>query len=285
MGDFGEQTAVDRVGDGHYRATLSQDWEIWGPMGGYVAAVAARAAGAEATHPRPVSFYCHYLGVARFEPVDLRVDVVRRGRSAETLRVTVTQGDRPILDATVAVAATDEGLEHDEAAAPDVPAAEDLPTRAERFAAAGVPVPPTFPFWDNFDARPTEFDAVWPPEGPLAPVWRQWHRFLPRATFADPWTDVGRYLVLADLPSWPATMRHHAHRYPDGQAPWIAPSVDLFVAFHRLVPEEPWLLVDGEAPIAADGLLPFRSLLWSTDGRLVASGTGQCLFRRAPAGA
>ena len=40
-----------------------------------------------------------------------------------------------------------------------------------------------------------------------------------------------------------------------------------------------------EAPIAADGLLPFRSLLWSPDRRLVASGTGQCLFRRAPAGA
>ena len=35
-------TAVDGT-DGSYRAVLSKDWEIWGPMGGYVAAVALRA--------------------------------------------------------------------------------------------------------------------------------------------------------------------------------------------------------------------------------------------------
>lgn len=285
MGDFGDETAVERVGDRRYRADLHQAWEIWGPMGGYVAAIALRAAGAEATHPRPVSFYCHYLGVARFEPVDLQVDVVRRGRSAETLRVAMTQGDRPILDATVAVAAPDDGLEHDVAVVPDVPGPDALPTRDERFATAGVPVPPTFPFWANFDERPVDFDPDWPPEGPLDPIWQYWLRFVPTSTFTDPWVDAGRVVLLADLPSWPAAMRHHAHRYSDGRAPWIAPSVDLHVAFHRLVPDEPWLLVDGEAPLATDGLLPFRSQLWSPAGRLVASGAGQCLFRRLPPGA
>lgn len=284
MGDFGEQTAVERVGEGRYRAVLHRDWEIWGPMGGYVAAVAARAAGAEAVHPRPASFFCHYLGVARFEPVDLHVDVVRRGRSAETLRVTMIQGDRPVLDATVSVVATDEGLEHDEAEAPDVAGPHDLPTRDEQYALAGVTPPPTFPFWSNFDGRSLDFHPAWPPDGPLDPRWRSWLRFEPRSTFDDPWTDVGRYLVLTDLPSWPAAIRRHAHEWPEGQPPWVAPSLDLYVAFHRLVPAEPWLLVVGEAPLATDGLLPLRSTLWSEDRHLVASGTGQCLFRRIPAG-
>ena len=51
-------------------ATLSADWEIWGPCGGYVAALALRAAGAESPFARPASFFCHYLSVAAFAPVD-----------------------------------------------------------------------------------------------------------------------------------------------------------------------------------------------------------------------
>ena len=49
------------------------DWEIWGPCGGYVAALALRAAGAESPFARPASFFCHYLSVAAFAPVDLVV--------------------------------------------------------------------------------------------------------------------------------------------------------------------------------------------------------------------
>jgi acyl-CoA thioesterase-2 len=47
MGDLEADTAVEPVGDGRYQATLSAEWEIWGPMGGYVAAVALRPAAAE----------------------------------------------------------------------------------------------------------------------------------------------------------------------------------------------------------------------------------------------
>ena len=66
MGDLGQDTALNVCGDGHYQATLSADWEIWGPMGGYVAACALRAGGATTEHLRPAAFSCHYLGVARF---------------------------------------------------------------------------------------------------------------------------------------------------------------------------------------------------------------------------
>jgi acyl-CoA thioesterase-2 len=95
MGDLAVDTAIEALGGGRYRAALSRDWQIWGAMGGYVAAIATRAAGAEATQHRPTSFFCHYLGVARFAPVDLEVEAVRRGRSAESLRVRVSQEGGP----------------------------------------------------------------------------------------------------------------------------------------------------------------------------------------------
>ena len=44
MGDFDIDTRVEGSG-GRYRANISREWEIWGPNGGYVAAIALRAAG------------------------------------------------------------------------------------------------------------------------------------------------------------------------------------------------------------------------------------------------
>ena len=69
MGDLAVDTAVTRTGEGRYTASLSADWEIWGPMGGYIASVALRAAGAESPFARPASFFCQYLGVAGFDTV------------------------------------------------------------------------------------------------------------------------------------------------------------------------------------------------------------------------
>ena len=43
---------------GRYSVVLSDAWEIWGPSGGYLAALALRAAGDCAEIPRPASFYC-----------------------------------------------------------------------------------------------------------------------------------------------------------------------------------------------------------------------------------
>ena len=40
MGDLGEDTAVEALGDGRYRAHVNRDWEIWGPEGGYIASIA-----------------------------------------------------------------------------------------------------------------------------------------------------------------------------------------------------------------------------------------------------
>ncbi len=66
----------------------------------------------------------------------------------------------------------------------------------------------------------------------------EWIRFLPTSTFDDPWVDAGRALVCVDVLSWPAASRPHMWKQPNV----IAPSMDLYVAFHDAAPNDPWLL-------------------------------------------
>lgn len=282
MGDLAIDTAVEERGDGRFVAGLSQDWEIWGPMGGYVAACALRAVGAATAggedddRPRrPVAFSCHYLNGARFGPIELRVEARKAGRAAASHRVEVTQGDRPILDALVWSAAEVEGLEHDETEAPDVPGPDELPSIVELLPPG---TPATFPFWENFDFKPLDFEPVWPPDGPRPARWQGWLRFLPTAMFEDPWVDAARSVILADLPSWPSAHRPHAWR----EQGFVAPTLDLNVAFHQPTGGQEWLLCDGTAPLSTGGLFGWTARIWSDGGKLHASGGGQCLYRRLP---
>jgi acyl-CoA thioesterase len=135
--------------------------------------------------------------------------------------------------------------------------------------------PRPFPFWDNVESRPVDFVPEWPPSTPLPPTYRSWSRFRPTATFDDPWLDAARAAILVDVQSWPAAHRHHAWQDPKV----IAPSLDLYVAFHQPALDEPWLLLDGYSPVAAEGLIGWTGRLWSGTRRLVASGGGQLLCR------
>jgi acyl-CoA thioesterase-2 len=277
MADLGTDTAVVAVaGDGaRYTAHISDEWEIWGPCGGYVASVALRAAGAATRFERPASFACHYLGVAAFDAVELEVTSLRAGRTTESLRVSMTQSGRPILDAMVlTVDANHVGLQHDVTEMPIVPEPRSVASVAERMAELGESEP-MFRFWNNIDSRPIQWRDDWPPTEPLDPVWRQWERFVPTATFDDPWIDASRALMWIDVGGWPAASGHHAWKDP----PWVAVNVDLYAAFHAPRPESEYLLLDATAPIAADGLIGYTSRVWEEDSTLVASGGGQLLCR------
>lgn len=273
VGDLAADTAVEPAGGGRYRAELSGDWEIWGPMGGYVAACALRAAGASSRHRTPAALSCHYLGVARFGPVDIDVDTRKDGRSATSQRVEVSQDGRPILDAMVWSVGDVDGLEHDEVLAPEVAGPGELPSMDDLVPADARP---PYPFWRNLEAKPLDFEADWPPDGPRPATWRQWLRFQPTSTFDDPWLDACRCVILVDLPSWPSAHRRHAWRRP----PFTAPTLDLNVAFHRPPAGEAWLLCDGAAPLSTAGMFGWTARVWSARGALHASGGGQCLYRR-----
>jgi acyl-CoA thioesterase len=273
VGDLAADTAVEG-GGGRYRAVLSRDWQIWGPNGGYLAVIALRAAGAETALRRPASFYAQYLSAAEYGPVELVVETLRATKRTAALRVTMTQSGRTILSASAWI--VDEalpGLKHDTARMPEVPPPEGLLS----FAELGAEGWPWYPFWRNFDVRPTRWvpREAWRPGG--EPRSRQWLRFVPKATFDDPFIDAGRLLVLLDTYTWPAANAAH------GPSPFIAPNVDLTAHFHRAAPDSEWLLADGLAPVAEGGLIGCRTEVWAPDGRLLASGSCQLLCRPNPA--
>lgn len=278
MGDLSLDTSVEGA-DGKYRSTLSADWEIWGPNGGYVASVALRVAGAHTKLPRPASFYCHFLAVAEFAEVDMEVVTLRASKRAESIRVSMTQKGKPILEALAWTVAEGEGLEHDKAEMPKVPDPDDLRPPWEIW-----PDPPMYKFWNNFDGRaviaPIGVPSVIFPQMPYSKGlsrWLGWYSYLPRATFDDLFVDACRYLILLDTMMWPAATLHHGWN-----TKFIAPSIDVAVRFHRFAPHQAWLLCDAQSAIAGEGLVSGSSRIFSRDGRLLASGGQQMLARPNP---
>lgn len=274
MGDLALDTAVEGS-DGHYRATLSRDWEIWGPNGGYLASLALRAAGEHTNLPRPAAFYCHFLKVADFSEVHLGVVTLRASKRAESMRVSITQNDSPILEALVWVVGEMEGLVHDFTVMPDVPGPRGLLSSEEIWGSEN-----SYRFWNNLEARGPLVKA-----GPSAPGisvpfatkldgWLCWYRFRPTAIFKDPFVDACRYLVLLDTLMWPAASVRHP--WP---TPFLAPSIDVAVRFHSFAPDDEWLLCDAESKVASEGLVSGTSAIWSENGSLLASGGQQMISR------
>jgi acyl-CoA thioesterase II len=275
VGDFAIDTAVEGA-DGVYRGRLSRDWEIWGPNGGYVAAIALRAAGAATTLPRPATFSCHYLSVADFDVVDLRVTTLRASKRVASLHVAMTQKDRPILQAIVWVVADGcEGFERETKRMPEAIAPNELKSIEELVTAENLPGQ-RHRFWNNLECRPMKW-VPWHLREAGEPRLVEWYRYRPQATFDDPFVDAARSLLLIDTMVWPANCR--AYTEPD--ITYIAPSLDLNVHFHRAAPESDWLLVDATSPIAGGGLICGRADIWSREGMLLASGGSQ-LFCRPP---
>lgn len=273
MGSLDLDTRLEGVGDRSV-ARLSPDWRIWGPNGGYVAAIALRAAGRASAFPRPATFACHFLGVGAFDAADVETTSLRRGRSAESLRVVLAQAERPFLEAQVWTTDASAGLEHDFAPAPAVPP----PAALRSFEELLPDEPQRHAFWENLEGRPTDWISPekWTPHEPALCCW---YRFRPEARFEhDAFLDAARALILIDTLSWPAACR--AHREQDN--PWMAPSLDLAARFHRAPPYSEWLLVQACADVATEGLIGFHNRVWDEAGRLVASGGGSLLCRPKP---
>jgi acyl-CoA thioesterase II len=263
-------TAVEAVAGvpGRYRATLSPEWAVWGPSGGYTAAIALRAAFAESRLSRPASFHCHFLAVGEFGPAELEVTNLGGGKRAESLRVDLRQGDRLLLAATAWF--VDDGLggyEHDVGRRPDVPGPEALKAYQE----LAQEYDQWYPIWRSIEGRPVQFG-----EPPGDPVWHTWMR-LTDTPIDGRAADALRQLFWLDLPGWNATIA--AHQWPFR---FLTPNLDLTIQFHRFAPGEEWMLVDGFVPLATDGLVGCVSRLWARDGRLLATSTSKHVCRPNP---
>jgi acyl-CoA thioesterase len=272
VGDLEEDTAVERVGDGRYRAVISPDWALWGPVGGYVAAIALRAAGAQAGMPLPASLSCQYLSPARFGAVDIDVTCLRSTPHARSANVLLTQHGIPVMNALVWAIADDiKGPEQQMSARPDVPTPGQVAEIAlDRHVASGTAAAATATgtFWQNLELR--HLPAVERPEGLQI---NSWARFRPRAYFNDPWIDAGRELISIDTAIFPVI----ATALGGGRC--VALSIDLYVAFHAPPPAEDYLHVTAQSTAAGAGLVAGTAQIRSADGTLTASGESQLMCR------
>lgn len=279
MGDLDLDTRLTG-GDGAYTAALSEDWGIWGPNGGYVGAILLRAAGAHAELPVPASIFVSFLARGDFAPVQLTARTLRRTRRAECVTVSMTQGDRAIAEATAWFVLDGlPGMDHDEAPMPDVTPAAELPTLAEHLRERGAE-DELHPFFRNLDEHPVDWVDEWPPAEALPPRVDTWFRFRPTDRFDDPLVDAGRLVIVLDTMGWPAAHRHHAWAWPADEQPWVAPSLDLHVRFHRASGDSPLLFVRTDAPLGTGGLLTAEGRVWSERGELLASMSTQLLCTR-----
>lgn len=279
MGDFEIDTRLEPVGDGRFTAKLSPDWEIWGPSGGYVASIALRAAGEVARVRRPACFSGHFVSVGRFDVVDVEVRTIKAGRRSESLAVSISQDGKSLFEGLVRTAAEGPGLEHDVAEFPKLGRPSELRSIEEVVdeQLGDEATGPPFPFWTNFDVKPVWPERIQPgPRKAYEPVFREWYRFAPRASFDDAFLDAARALMMVDTASWIAASQPH----PDSG--FTAPNLDVTAWFHRAEPASEWLLMDHRSRVAEAGLMGTEASIWSESGRLLATGGAQLFCVQLP---
>jgi acyl-CoA thioesterase II len=273
MGSLDVDTRLTGEGD-VYSAELSREWEIWGPNGGYIASIALRAAGRHSGRVRPASIAAHFLGVASFGPIEARCRTLRSTRVATSTLVELVQDGKAIVAAMVWSVDELPGLEFQTSRRPEVVGDPEMFARsAERLADVGIE---EHPFYRNIELRPIDWIDDWDNRIAGEPATRAWYRFVPDATFDDPWVDAMRSLILVDLEIWPCVGRGVT-----GDLEFYGPSIDVECRFHHVANDEPWLRTEGEASVGHDGLIGGSVEVWARDGRLVASGGSTLLCRPA----
>jgi acyl-CoA thioesterase len=272
MGDLRVDSAVDG-GEGRYTVDLSDEWQIIGPNGGYLACVALRAVGAESRFSRPASISCQFFNLAQVGPAEVHLTPLRQAKRSELLRATLVQDGRPIMEAAVWMIDELGGLEHDRGVMPDLPHYDELPTRHNKRR-------DIYSLYGNIDERPIKFieDEDWDTRPIDEPRVSSWFRLKPAPTFPDDQVlDACRSLILSDAMPWPAAVRAHT-----GNPPWLASSIEMSLRFHRFAPDSEWLLCDTLSPVAAHGLIGSTMTVWSADGLLLATGGQNMLCRPFP---
>jgi Thioesterase-like superfamily len=254
---FDTATAVRRTEGGGLLAQLDGGWDVGGGIlnGGYLLAVAGRAAVLESPHPHPVALSGSYLRAPAAGPATLTVTPGPAGRTLAHSVVTLADAEGPALS----VQATTATLGHDRSVwslpMPDVPPVEECFSIAEHghLAPPGVQIPGLSLQVDTRLDASTAGWAFGQPSG--EPVIRAWMRF---ADGREP--DPLALVTFADaLPPTSFSM---------GNMGW-APTVQLQVLV-RARPAPGWCLVEARAEEVAGGWVDEDYRIWDSTGRLVA---------------
>lgn len=102
--DFAAATAVHAAGEGRFTATIDAGWGNRGkPNGGYLMAIAARAALTAADAPHPLAVTASFLRSPDAGETEIDVEVLKSGRQATHVRSTVIQHGQAVVDTLIVV--------------------------------------------------------------------------------------------------------------------------------------------------------------------------------------
>ena len=266
---FDDATTVQRVADGVWAAEIWDEFTIVNghPNGGYLLAILGRAAvaavGEDDRHV--VGATATYISPPTVGPVEVRTDVLRRGRTASQVRAQLWQDERPTVDVVMTVAALDDAP----AVWGEVPPVELPPEdecradrRAGRSAIPGLDAPPLSKVLrQSFDPAVLSF-LTGTPSG--AGELRAW------LTLVDgrPWDPASLLFAVDALP--PAT-------FEVALTGWV-PTLSL-TAYIRAVPAPGPLRARFRANLIAGGRVDETFELWDSADRLVAQSTQLAALR------
>ena len=215
-------------------------------------------------------------------PIIYSVDRIRDGGSFTTRRVVAVQHGQAIFSMAASFHKQETGLEH-QIKMPEVPPPESLPSEAELKACLIDRVPPQVKaYWERerpIEIRPVDLSRYLTPgnHDPSQQVWI-------RATGELSNEQSLHQCVLAyasDFTLLDTALIAHGRFVFDPKL--ILASLDHALWFHRKLRADEWLLYAQDSPISGGGRAFCRGMLFTRDGKLVASTAQEGLLRERSA--
>ena len=271
--------ALERLEDNLFRGQ-SRDIGTKYVFGGQVLGQALSAAQKTVDGPRYAhSLHAYFLRAGDIDaPIVYSVERTRDGSSFSVRRVVAIQHGQPIFVCTVSFQIAEPGVEH-QLPMPTVPKPEDLPPRPELPAEELARISPKLRRWLGMRG-PFEFRRVYPRDelnpGKQPPYQHVWFRLIDRAP-----DDVVLHRSLlayaSDFHLIGTTTFPHGISYLQQNVQMA--SLDHALWFHRPFRADEWLLYSCDSPTAQGARGLARGMIYSEDGRLVASTAQEGLIR------
>ncbi|HTI96056.1 MAG TPA: acyl-CoA thioesterase II [Rudaea sp.] len=282
VGELIDLLQLERLEENLFRGQ-SRDIGTKYVFGGQVLGQALSAAqrtvdGSRAVH----SLHAYFLRAGDIEaPIVFEVDRARDGKSFSVRRIIAIQHGETILNAAASFQIAEPGVEH-QLSMPDVPPPEDLnppepvpaeelarlPVKAQRWLARKGPFEfrPVYPRNELKPAKRPPFQQIWFRLAGRAPDDDTLHRAM--LAYASDFHLIGT----ATLPHGISYLQHNVQMA----------SLDHAIWFHRPFRVDDWLLYACDSPSAQGARGLTRGMIYTRDGKLVASTAQEGMLRVLP---
>jgi len=270
---------LERLEDNLFRGE-SRDIGTHYVFGGQVLGQALSAAQQTVDADRSAhSLHAYFLRAGDIQkPIVYNVERTRDGHSFSVRRVVAIQHGQPIFNCSVSFQVAEDGVEH-QLPMPSVPKPDDLPARPQLPPDELARIPAKLQRWLGMRG-PFEFRRVYPRDelnpGKQPPFQHVWFRLIARAP-DDVVLHRAMLAYASDFHLVGTTTFPHGISYLQKNVQMA--SLDHALWFHRPFRADEWLLYSCDSPTAQGARGLARGMIYSLDGRLVASTAQEGLIR------